>query len=60
VIRSLLGQTVKILVNESQSTGNHTLRFDANSLPAGVYTATIRLKGSSDELLRTIKLVNNN
>ncbi|MCX6251582.1 MAG: T9SS type A sorting domain-containing protein [Bacteroidetes bacterium] len=59
-ICNLLGKTVKILVNELQTKGDHSLKFDAGSLSPGVYTATIRLGHNSDELIRTIKLVNNN
>ncbi len=56
-ICSILGGEIKTLVNEVQMQGNHTLMFDASGLIPGIYTATIRLQGSSDELIRTIKLV---
>jgi len=36
-IFNLLGQEVATLVNELQSPGNYKIRFDANSLPSGVY-----------------------
>jgi hypothetical protein len=56
-IRNLMGETMNLLVNEVQSSGDHSLRFDAGSLGPGIYTAIIRLRGK-DELSRTIKLVN--
>jgi hypothetical protein len=58
-IRNSLGMVVEILVNELQTSGKHSLKFDASVLPSGVYTASIRLSGKSDELIKTIKMVNN-
>ncbi len=33
----ILGREIKTLVNEQQNAGNHSLRFNASSLPSGVY-----------------------
>ncbi|MCX6251959.1 MAG: T9SS type A sorting domain-containing protein [Bacteroidetes bacterium] len=59
VIHNLLGETVRTLVNESQTQGDHTIRFDAGSMATGVYTATIKLDANSARLERTIKLIRN-
>ena len=58
-IHNTLGKTVEILMIETQQRGDHLLKFDATGLASGIYTATIRLSGTNDELIRTIKLVNN-
>jgi hypothetical protein len=57
VIHNLLGETVKTLVNEPQTQGDHTFRFDASSIATGVYTATIKLDANGTKLVRTIKLI---
>ncbi len=57
-VRDLLGKTVKTLVNEKQTSGDHSLRFDAGNLVTGIYMATIRLNTNTDEYVKTIKLVN--
>lgn len=36
-VYNVLGQTVKELVNEMQSAGSHSVRFNAADLPSGVY-----------------------
>ncbi len=36
-IYDALGQTVNILVNESQTAGNHNITWDARAFPSGVY-----------------------
>jgi hypothetical protein len=58
-IRDILGKIVKILADERQTNGDHLIRYDAASLFPGIYTATIRLRNESDELIRTIRLVIN-
>ncbi len=35
---NLLGQSVRILVNGVQAAGAHAVRFDASTLPSGVYS----------------------
>ncbi|MEI7724996.1 MAG: hypothetical protein WCK09_07810, partial [Bacteroidota bacterium] len=56
-IRNSLGVMMSVLVNELQERGKHTLNFDAGNLAQGVYTASIRLTGKSDDLFKTIKIV---
>ena len=36
-IYNILGQEVRTLVSQYQSTGNHQVTFDAHSLPSGIY-----------------------
>ncbi|MFZ4402429.1 MAG: T9SS type A sorting domain-containing protein, partial [Bacteroidales bacterium] len=43
-IYNYLGSRVKSLVSEQQLKGNHSLKLDAGSLPAGVYMATLIVK----------------
>lgn len=45
-IYNLQGVKIKTLVNDYQSAGEYTLRFDASALPAGIYFVT--LKSSSE------------
>ncbi|MCX6251191.1 MAG: T9SS type A sorting domain-containing protein [Bacteroidetes bacterium] len=58
-IHNLLGQSVKTLVNEPQTKGNHSFSFDANSLAPGVYTATLKLEDQGTKLFRSIKMIRN-
>ena len=58
-INNVLGSKVKILVDEVQTAGDHTLTVNANELKPGVYTATLRLITSDAMLNRTIKIVRN-
>ena len=36
-VYNILGQEVAVLANEVMAAGTHTMRFDANNLPSGVY-----------------------
>jgi hypothetical protein len=56
-IHDIVGQTVETLINEDQTTGNHTVRFTARNLPAGIYTARISVSNDRNELRKTIKLL---
>ena len=58
-ISSILGNIVTVPVSETQTQGGHMVKFDTNALPSGVYTARLRLKSANNELIRTIKLINN-
>jgi hypothetical protein len=42
MVYNLLGQEVATLVNEVQNAGSYTIRFDARSLPSGMYFARLR------------------
>jgi len=44
-IYDLLGQEVKILVNEQKASGNYRVTFDATDLPSGTYFYTLRASG---------------
>ena len=41
IVYSLLGEEVKVLTDEYKSTGTHSIVFNANDLPCGVYIYTI-------------------
>ncbi len=41
-VTNALGQTVATLVNASQSVGDHSVHFDASSLPSGTYFYTLK------------------
>jgi hypothetical protein len=56
-IFNVLGMKVMSLVNEPQAKGTYSLLPDAYSLMPGVYTITLKLKGSGDEVIKTIKVV---
>ena len=58
-IYNYLGSCVKTMVSEQQLKGNHSLKFEAGSLPAGVYMATLIVKSENNEMVRTIKLICN-
>lgn len=60
VIRDMLGTIVKVMVNkEEQKAGDYKLKLDANSLPQGVYMATLKLITGDQPVTRTIKIVCN-
>ncbi len=48
-----LGQEVRTLVNERQSAGIHTVRFNGANLPSGVYMYTLQ-SGNRQQSLRAI------
>jgi flagellar hook assembly protein FlgD len=39
------GQEVAVVLNEKLPAGEHTVRWDAGALPAGVYYYQLRAKG---------------
>ena len=57
-VNDLLGNSVASLVNENQARGEHMVRFNMESLPVGIYIATLRLSGGNTEEFKTIKLIN--
>ncbi|HSP87733.1 MAG TPA: T9SS type A sorting domain-containing protein, partial [Ignavibacteriaceae bacterium] len=42
-IYDILGNEVRTLVNESQSIGRYTIRFDASDLASGIYIYSVRV-----------------
>ena len=56
-IYDLVGNKVKVAVDETQSAGTYSLKLDANQLQPGVYTATIKLKNTDTAITRTIKII---
>ncbi|MBN2103321.1 discoidin domain-containing protein [bacterium] len=48
-----LGQTVAILIDKKQNTGNHAIYFDGSKLESGIYFCTIQ----SDTFIRSRKMV---
>jgi len=44
-VYNLLGEKIKILVNNYQSSGNHTVSFDASKVPSGLYLYRIEFNG---------------
>ena len=59
VVSDMLGRQVATLVNVPEDRGSHSVNLDAMSLQPGVYFATLTLRNSTGELVRTIKLVRN-
>jgi hypothetical protein len=57
LVRDMLGRMVMSPVNETESSGNHSVNLDAVSLQPGVYSATLTLRIGSGEMVRTIKLI---
>jgi hypothetical protein len=41
----MLGREVAVLVNEYQTAGKNTVRFDASNLTSGVYVYTLQFNG---------------
>jgi len=52
-IYDISGQKIRTLVNESQTAGDYTLRFDGSDLPAGIYF--VRLMAGNE--IETIKVL---
>ena len=55
VVYDVLGRNVRTLVDETQTAGNKTVRFDASSLPSGVYLYRLQA-GSFSETRKLILL----
>jgi hypothetical protein len=57
-LRDMLGVMVKVVADKlSQTSGDHKLIMDANDLPTGVFTATLKLSSANEPMTRTIKIV---
>lgn len=48
IVYDILGNQVKVLVNEEQTAGNHEIRFNSTGLSSGVYVYRILAGGFSD------------
>jgi len=57
-ITSTLGNIITMLVSETQTVGNHEVKFNTHGLPTGVYFTTLRLISPNNKVIRTIKLLN--
>jgi hypothetical protein len=56
-IYNMLGSKVKVLLNEIQTAGDHTLTMDSRIIEPGVYTVILRLNAESKLFTGTIKIV---
>ena len=54
-----MGALVSSIASEEQLQGSHSIKIDATNIAAGVYFAKLTVKNNSDQLIRTIKLINN-
>ena len=57
-IRDIFGKTVNFLVSEMQTNGDYSVKVDASNFTPGVYMATLKLSGKTEDLVRTIKIIN--
>ena len=58
-IYDLVGNKVKVAIDETQSAGEYSLKVDASNLHPGVYTSILRLKTSDGNITtRVIKMIN--
>ncbi|MEI6575705.1 MAG: YDG domain-containing protein [Bacteroidota bacterium] len=58
-ITNILGATVKVLNNETQQQGDHTLTLNGEIVKPGIYNATLRVSTESGILQQTIKIIRN-
>ncbi len=56
-IYDIIGNKVKVAVDETQSAGNYTQKLDANTLQPGIYTAILKYKTNDKEVVRAIKMI---
>lgn len=59
-IHDIVGNKVKVLVDEMQAAGNYLLKMEQSDVQPGVYTATIRVESFGDAVRKTIKIINKN
>ena len=57
-IYGTLGNTLVVLVDEEQATGEYTVRYSTAGLATGIYTAIIRLESGDKVMTRSIKMMN--
>jgi len=53
---NILGQEIRILLNESKEAGSHTLSFDANGLNSGTYIYKIESSSNGKTQIQTQKM----
>lgn len=51
---NVLGQEVKVLINEYQQAGTYDVKFDASNIPSGVYFYKIQTNGFTDTKRMTV------
>lgn len=58
VVYTTVGQEIRTLLrHENMIQGNHTVLFEANDLPAGIYYYTLRYQSKNNNILQTSKMV---
>jgi hypothetical protein len=53
----IVGNKIKLVVDEQQTVGEYQLKMDAATLQPGIYTATLKLKTRHSVMMRTIKII---
>ena len=56
-IYNLLGEKVKVAVDESQIAGEYLFKADGLNLETGIYMANLKVDGKKDSYIRTVKIV---
>jgi photosystem II stability/assembly factor-like uncharacterized protein len=56
-IYDMLGREVKSVVNDRQSAGNYSFRFDASNLASGIYFYVLRATGNGAEFSKTMRMI---
>jgi len=51
-VYDILGEEVKVLVNESKGAGNHQIEFNSAGLASGIYIFRISFENSSSKLVK--------
>jgi hypothetical protein len=58
-VSNLLGTRMAVLLSENKVSGTYKIEFNADDLPEGIYSASLRLKSTDNEIFQTIKMVIN-
>lgn len=58
-INNLSGKQIKVLVDEYQVSGAHMLKVETTDLAAGMYSGVLRFQLQGSEVVKVIKLINN-
>ncbi len=59
-VYNFMGTLVTTLVNEAQQKGIYNLKFDAKTLPSGIYVTRLTLTNEGNKVVRNIKMIHNN